>query len=296
MEKKMQFYTAAILFLIAAGTMWLVLQSNRNNSFEIQKSGGDNEGTDITEDKTEEDSNKAGQKEEEAPVSDDSGRQEADWTRALEKYKGKEISKVNTQEKKIALTFDAGANADGVDKILSILQENNIKGNFFLTGKFIEKYPDKAKAIIANGGDIGNHTYDHPYLTKMNAEQIKDEIKKTEDALGKIDGKFKPFLRSPYGDRNQSTLATISDAGYVNIRWTVDSLGWKGTSGGMNKASVEQKVIKGAAPGAIMLMHLGSNPDDKTQLDSEALPDIIAELRKSGYEFATLSELLELEK
>lgn len=294
MEKKTQFYMAAILLLAATGAMWLVLQNSKNNSFEINKGSGNN--TDIAGNKAEKSQNETEQKEEAAPVPDDSGQQEADWAWAMEKYKGKEISKINTPEKKIALTFDAGANADGVDKILSILKESNIKGTFFLTGKFIEKYPEKTKEIIASGGDIGNHTYDHPYLTKMSDAQIKDEIKKTEDALSKVDAKFKPFLRSPYGDRNQSTLTTISDAGYINIRWTVDSLGWKGTSGGVSKAAVEQKVIKGAAPGGIVLMHLGSNPEDKTQLDSEALPDIIAELRKSGYEFVTVSELLEMER
>jgi peptidoglycan/xylan/chitin deacetylase (PgdA/CDA1 family) len=85
----------------------------------------------------------------------------------------------------------------------------------------------------------------------------------------------------------------VSALGYLNVRWTVDSLGWKGTSGGLTKDAVKEKVLKSAGNGAIVLMHLGSNPDDKTQLDSEALPEIITELRAEGYGFTTLSQLLE---
>jgi len=224
----------------------------------------------------------------------EAGEIDLDW--AIEKYGGKEISKIDTTQKVIAFTFDAGANADGVEPILKILAENNIKGTFFLTGKFIERYPEKVQQIISSGGEIGNHSYSHPYFTELDEEGIKEEIDKTEDVLSEFGTEFQPFLRSPYGDRNKSTLETISDAGYINIYWTVDSLGWKGTSGGMNKERVRDKVLSKASPGAIIMMHLGSNPTDKTHLDSEALPEVISELKADGYEFMMLSELLELVK
>ncbi len=222
----------------------------------------------------------------------------ADLGWALERYRGKELLRVKTTEKKIALTFDAGANADGVGRILALLEEEDIPGTFFLTGKFIEKFPRQVQTIIESGGELGNHTYDHPYLTQLTTDQITEEINKTEDALIALNpaAGFEPFLRSPYGDRNRGTLDAVSAAGYLNIRWTVDSLGWKGTSGGMSREAVQRQVLREAAPGAIVLMHLGSNPTDKTHLDSEALPEIIASLRAEGYEFVTLSELLELEK
>lgn len=220
---------------------------------------------------------------------------ETDLEPYIKEYYGREIIRISTTKKAVALTFDAGANAQGVDKVLPILEQNGIKGTFFLTGKFIEKYPDQVKEIIATGGDLGNHTYDHPYLTRLTAEGIAEEITKAEDALAVAGGKFKPFLRSPYGDRNAATLMAISDAHYLNIRWTVDSLGWKGTSGGQSAITVRDKVLKSAGPGAIIMMHLGNNPDDKTHLDSEALPEIIAGLKAQGYEFKTLSELLTLE-
>jgi peptidoglycan/xylan/chitin deacetylase (PgdA/CDA1 family) len=290
MRKKNNLRLAILVFLLfTAAAIFFVLERNKDNSFEIKEGNqAINNNEKIPADKSKNNTP--------APTVPKEENKNTDWTWAIEKYKGKEISKISTQDKKVALTFDAGANADGVDKILPILAENNIKGTFFLTGKFIEKYPDKVKEIIARGGDIGNHSYDHPYFTKLTNDQIKDEIQKTETALGKLDGKFLPFLRSPYGDRNSSTLSAISDNGYINIRWTIDSLGWEGTSGGMSKDLVEQKVLKNTVPGAIIMMHLGSNPDDKTHLDSQALPDIIAKLKEDGYEFVTLSQLIELQK
>lgn len=289
MKKRNKLNLALVIFLLlAAGVIFFVLERNKNNSFEIDRNNPAYNNS-KTQNNNPANNNPAENK-------DNNNIQDIDLSWAIEKYKGKEISKVSTDQKVVALTFDAGANADGVDSILSTLSDNNIKATFFLTGKFIEKYPDKVKKIITNNGDIGSHTYDHPYLTKLTDDQIKDELKKTEDALRKLDMRFKPFLREPYGDRNQDVLNVVSDSGYINIRWTIDSLGWKGTSGGQSKDLVEQNVLKKIAPGSIVLMHLGSNPDDKTQLDSQALPDVIAKLKEDGYQFVTLSQLLETQK
>jgi peptidoglycan/xylan/chitin deacetylase (PgdA/CDA1 family) len=292
MERKCKLGTAVALFLaltlFAAAYIW---KNGNDNSFEINRDNGPTENVvDSEAAKGEERGDVSIAKEEEEIKSE-----EKDYSPLIEKYKGKEIIRIKTDRKAVALTFDAGANADGVDKVLPILAENNIKATFFLTGKFIERYPQKVREIVATGGDLGNPSYDHPYFTRLTNEGIKTEIQGAENALAKLDGKFKPFLRSPYGDRNAGTLLAISGNDYLNIRWTVDSLGWKGTSGGMSKAAIEQKVLKASSPGAIIMMHLGSNPDDKTHLDSEALPEIISKLREDGYEFMTLSKILELE-
>lgn len=290
MKRRLKLNLAIVAFLLfAVFAAAFILKNDRGNTYNIERESAPSQPTPGTSQTQPKDDTKNGESAQ--PTSEPE--KEANLSPLIEKYKGKEIVKVNTTQKVVALTFDAGANADGVDRILPILKENNIKGTFFLTGKFIEKYPDKVRKIVASGGDIGNHTYDHPYLTHLSPEGMKTEIKGAEDAFAKVDGKFDPFLRAPYGDRNQSVLDTVSGSGYINIRWTVDSLGWKGTSGGQTKTSVEQKVLKNTSPGAIIMMHLGSNPDDKTHLDSEALPAIIEKLRSDGYEFKTLSELLE---
>lgn len=217
-----------------------------------------------------------------------------DWQPIMEKWKAKDISRIETDRKVIALTFDGGANTDGVEKILDILKDNDIKGTFFLTGKFIEKYPLETKMIIASGGNIGNHSYSHPYFTKLTDEEIGKELEGTEGELSKLNATFHPFFRFPYGNRDEKAISTINENNYISIRWTVDSLGWEGTSSGMTKEAVENRVLSKTVPGAIVLMHLGTNPDDKTQLDSEALPEIISKLKKQGYEFTTLTELLDV--
>lgn len=84
----------------------------------------------------------------------------------------------------------------------------------------------------------------------------------------------------------------VNDECYVPFRWTVDTLGWQGTSGGMSADRVTQRVLKGAGPGGIVLMHLGNNPTDRTSLDADALPDIIAGLKSQGYSFVTLEHVL----
>jgi len=291
MRRRLKLNIAIAAFLLfAALAVAFILKNDKGNTYNIEREPVPSQSTTGTNQPQPKDGTDSEEPAQPAPESE----KEADLSSLVEKYRGKDIVKVNTTQKAVALTFDAGANADGVDRILPILEENNIRGTFFLTGKFIEKYPDKVRKIVATGGDIGNHTYDHPYLTHLSVDGMKAEIKGAEDAFVKIDGKFDPFLRAPYGDRNQSVLDTVSESGYINIRWTVDSLGWKGTSGGMSKASVEQKVLKNTSPGVIIMMHLGSNPDDKTHLDSEALPAIIEKLRADGYEFKTLSGLLEM--
>ncbi len=221
-------------------------------------------------------------------------KKETDWRPIFEKYKGKEVSSIKTDKKIVALTFDAGGNADGVDKILEILEKENIKGSFFLTGNFISKFPEKTEKIIKNGGDLGNHSYSHPYFTQISDEKIKEELEKTEDQLSKLGAKFQPFFRFPYGNRDARTMLAVYNKGYMNIRWTIDTLGWEGTSEGMTKELVENKVLSKIQPGSIVMMHLGSNPTDKTHLDSEALPDIIKSLREQEYEFVTLTKLLTL--
>lgn len=299
MRRRSKLHLAALFFtLFAIGAVYFIVQNSGQNSFQIGegaptgnvKMSPDQAGTDNPQSPSEIPNKDKGEEKEPAPA--------VDLTWAIERYQGRELLKVTTQEKVVALTFDAGANADGVDPVLGILSENGIPGTFFLTGKFIERYPDKVQALIASGGEIGNHSYDHPYLTHLTSEEVTAKIMGTEDALAKLapGTKFSPLFRSPYGDRNSSTLATISENGYINIRWTVDSLGWQGTSGGQNKNSVRDKMLRSAAPGAIIMMHLGSNPDDKTHLDSQALPEVIARLQTDGYRFLTLSQMIELEK
>jgi peptidoglycan/xylan/chitin deacetylase (PgdA/CDA1 family) len=192
----------------------------------------------------------------------------------------------------VALTFDAGANADGVSSILATLRSEGVPATFFLTGDFVNQFPAAARQI-ASAGRVGNHSVDHPYFTKLTSAQITGELTGARQAIRAVTGADpRPWFRFPYGDRNAATIAAVNAAGYVPVRWTVDSLGWKGTSGGITAQIVHDRVVGALQPGEIVLMHCGSNPTDHTTLDAVALGGIIQTLKALGYGFVTLDALL----
>ncbi|MGN6611514.1 MAG: polysaccharide deacetylase family protein [Angustibacter sp.] len=192
----------------------------------------------------------------------------------------------------MALTFDAGASADGVAPILRTLKQQDVPASFFLTGDFAQEHPDGATHLAAYGR-VGNHTSDHPHLTTLATSQVRTQVTGARATIRRVTGEDPlPFFRFPFGEYDARTLGVVNDLGYAAVGWTVDSLGWKGTSGGQSVQSVVDRVVGAAVPGEIVLMHVGANPDDGTTLDADALPDVIAGLRAKGYGFVTLDALL----
>lgn len=178
--------------------------------------------------------------------------------------------------------------------ILATLSAKNVTATFFLTGDFADRYPAQSRRIAAAGQRLGNHTVNHPHLPALSSAQVRTEVLDADLKIRAATGtSAKPLFRFPYGDRNSRTIAVVNDAGYACVRWTVDTLGWKGTDpGGQTAQSVTRRVIDAATPGEIVLMHIGSNPDDHTTLDAAALASVIDGLRAKGYSFVTLDALL----
>lgn len=192
----------------------------------------------------------------------------------------------------MALTLDAGANADGVASILATLQRYDVPGTFFLTGNFVRDFPVAARSIAAAGERIGDHTVSHPHLTGLSDAAVRQQILDAAQQIVAATGKSPaPLFRFPFGDADPRTIAIVNQAGYVPVRWTVDTLGWEGTAGHITAAIVASRVLNAVRPGEIVLMHVGSNPDDHTTFDADALPQVITELRGQGYSFVTLDAL-----
>jgi peptidoglycan/xylan/chitin deacetylase (PgdA/CDA1 family) len=206
---------------------------------------------------------------------------------------GQDVERIPTGQRVVALTFDAGANADAVASILATLAREHVPATFFLTGDFVTQFPNAARNIGA-AQRVGNHSVDHPYFTDLSDAQIRAELSQATATIRAATGKDpRPLFRFPYGDRDARTIAVVNAAGYLPVRWTVDSLGWQGTMNGSRDAAfVAQRVVAAATPGAIVAMHVGSNPDDHSMLDAQALPGIITSLRSQGYGFVTLDTLL----
>ncbi len=204
---------------------------------------------------------------------------------------GRVWSAIPTHAKVVALTFDAGANADGVASILSTLSANHVRASFFLTGDFTSSFPAQAKAMAA-AGRAGDHSVSHPYFTKLTDAQMRQEVLGAQQTIKTVTGANPaPWFRFPFGDYNAHTVSVVNSTGFVPVGWTVDTLGWEGTSEGITVAKIVSRVLGSLQPGEIVLMHCGSNPTDHSTLDADALPSVISQLRSRGYQFVTVDAL-----
>ena len=205
---------------------------------------------------------------------------------------GKDWTLVPTIRHVVALTFDAGANADAVPSILATLRRDHVSATFFLTGNFARAFPAAARAIAEAGYRIGDHTISHPHLSSLSDAVVRGEILGGARLITAVTGASPaPLFRFPYGDASARTIAIANRAGYVPVRWTVDTLGWEGTAGHISAGVVAARVLAALRPGEIVLMHVGSNPSDHSTFDADALPHVISELRAHGYSFVTLDAL-----
>ena len=195
---------------------------------------------------------------------------------------------VCTSEKKIALTFDDGPHSVYTEKILEILKEYDIKATFFIIGKNAKEYPETLRLIKNEGHEIGNHTYDHEINLK-NKKRVKNEISKTAEIIFDICGYETNLFRAPGGVVTSELEDISKDMGYKIILWNVDTRDWAHSS----VKNITENVMKNTKSGSIILFHdyiSGKTPTP------EALKIIIPRLIDKGYEFCTVSELLEYEQ
>jgi peptidoglycan/xylan/chitin deacetylase (PgdA/CDA1 family) len=208
------------------------------------------------------------------------------------RYLGDDLEVIPTSRRVVALTFDAGASSTGVASIMATLKREGVPATFFLTGDFVREHPASTRAI-ATAHPVGNHTENHRDLTTLSSSAVVDEVRTGAATIRATTGRSPaPWFRFPFGARDDRTIRLVNEECYVAVRWTVDSLGWKGTSGGMSTEKVRDRVLAATRPGMIVLMHVGANPDDGTTLDAAALPSVIAGLRAKGYTFVSLPQAL----
>ena len=198
----------------------------------------------------------------------------------------------DTSRRIVALTFDAGGDAGHTAGILAELRREGIRATFSVTGLWAEQHPDLLNAIAADGHQLINHSYDHASFTGLStgdqpltAAQRALELSRTETTVYHLAGRTtRPYFRPPYGDIDAGVQQDAANAGYGTIvMWTVDSFGWRGATAD----AIVERCLSGAGPGAIFVMHVGSE-----SADGDALPRVIAGLRAAGYGFATVDELL----
>lgn len=205
---------------------------------------------------------------------------------------GAEWTRLPTTAMVVALTFDAGANDAGVASILATLEETGTPATFFLTGHWAQYYPGVARQIGALY-PVGDHTWTHPHLTALPDAQVRQQVTMGAQLIEAVTGRpTRPLFRFPYGASDARTVGVVNALGYGSIRWTVDTLGWMGTSGGRSVRSEVNRVLAHLGPGEIVLMHVGSNPRDRSTLDADSLPAIIAAVAERGYRFVTIPQFM----
>ena len=192
------------------------------------------------------------------------------------------IYNVKTEEKKVALTFDAAWGADKTSKIVDIIKQNEVDATFFLVGFWSEKYADKIKEIDSAGITIGTHSNTHPKMSTLSADKIKSELQISSKLIEDVTGKKVKYFRPPYGDYNDTLINVAESLELKTIQWDVDTLDWKG----INANEILSRVKNSVKNGSIILMH--NNSDHIV----EALPLIISYLKSEGYKMVSIDELV----
>lgn len=189
---------------------------------------------------------------------------------------------VETEEKRVAISFDAAWGADKTEGIMEILKEYNVNATFFLVGFWTEEHADLVQKINENGFEIGTHSNSHPDMTNLSADAIKAELETSVKLIEDITGKDVQFFRAPFGAYNNTLLDIAENMDLVTIQWDVDTLDWKGLSG----EEICTRVLNNVKEGSIILCH--NNSDHIL----EALPLVLDRLQKQGYTIGAVGDLV----
>lgn len=184
------------------------------------------------------------------------------------------------EKKRVALTFDDGPDAKVTPQILATLNKYNAKATFFMVGPNASKNSAIVKKVYEAGHEIGNHTWNHPKLTGLSPANVKQEVDRTSNAIYASIGQYPTVFRPPYGEVNDKVRSVIT---MPSILWSIDTLDWKHRNADKILASVKASV----KDGSIILMH------DIHQTTANGLENVVLYLQKQGYEFVTVSEILQ---
>ncbi|MFI8823601.1 polysaccharide deacetylase family protein [Streptomyces sp. NPDC053431] len=182
----------------------------------------------------------------------------------------------------IALTFDAGPGKD-TPRLLDTLKEKRVRATFFLLGsKHVDRYPEVVKRIAAEGHEVANHTWSHRILTDLDAAEVRDELSRTQDAIERITGRKPTLMRPPQG-RTDDTVSDVSrELGLAQVLWSITAKDYST----VDSALIRERVLGQAHRDGIILLH------DIYDGTVPAVPGIINELKRQGYTFVTVPQLL----
>ena len=192
-------------------------------------------------------------------------------------------------DRRIALTFDDGP-SDQTPTVLEVLAAAGARATFFLQGQAVAGREPIVRRTVAEGHELGNHLYSHPHVGDLSDEELREEITSTTEVIHRAGEAAPRLVRPPYGE-DAGRVARVAEALGLGptVLWSVDPGDWADTSA----EEITGRVLASARPGAIVLLHDGRRDRSRT---IEALPEMLAGLRRQGYRLVTVSELLGLEE
>ncbi len=183
----------------------------------------------------------------------------------------------------IAMTFDDGPHPQNTPRLLDMLRARNIKATFYVIGRSVDLYPQIVRRTVAEGHEIGNHTYTHRLLSKLSDSEVRSDLSRCRDSVAKAAGVRMRTMRPPYGGLLQRQREMVhSEFGYPTILWSVDPLDWKRPG----PSVVTSRILSGTTAGGIVLAH------DLHSQTVDAMPATFDGLLRKGFKFVTVSQLL----
>lgn len=194
------------------------------------------------------------------------------------------ICSAEKEEPEISLTFDVTGSGESVRKILDILEKQQVKATFFVTGEWVQKFPEDTKRILTAGHDLGNNSENHRQMGELSVEECRKEIMQLHDRIKELTGREMNLFRPPYGEYNNTVIRTAYTCGYYPICWNIDSQDWKDY--GADDILKQVTENENLGNGAIIFCHTESKHI------ADALEKIVGELKGKGYTLVPVSELI----
>lgn len=200
---------------------------------------------------------------------------------------GVTFSRVQVSGNYVAMTFDDGPHPQNTPRLLDMLAKRNIKATFYVIGRSVDLHPGVLRRTVAEGHEIGNHSHTHRLLSKLGDSEVRLEMKRCDEAIGRAAGIRPRTMRPPYGGLLQRQRELIHDEfGYPTILWSVDPLDWKRPG----PSVVASRIISNTTAGGIVLAH------DLHSQTVDAMPATLDGLLKRGFKFVTVSQLIAMKQ
>lgn len=200
---------------------------------------------------------------------------------------GEVVSRVETNERVVALTFDDGPTPEAAQEVALVLRERQVRATFFLNGREVEAHPDVARALVDDGHELGNHSWSHPRMVFRSTSFVREELSSTDRALRQAGEQGPIHVRAPYGKKLLALPWVLDEQERTHVTWDVapDSKGSPSTE------AIVAETLARVKPGSIVLLHAMYPSRENSR---RALPALVDALIERGYRFVTVSELLAL--